>query len=183
MEIIKTEIEGLLIIKPRIFGDERGYFFESFNSQKFKDLVGFEGEFVQDNESLSEKGVLRGLHFQKPPMAQGKLVRVTQGSVLDVAVDLRENSDTYGRSISIELSGENKLMFWIPPGFAHGFVSLEDNTRFLYKCTNFYSPEHEETLMWNDADLDINWGVADPKISKKDEEGKVFCSFVTPFYI
>lgn len=181
MEIIKTPIEGLLIIKPRVFGDERGYFFESFNQQAFENAIGDKISFVQDNESLSQKGVLRGLHFQKPPHAQGKLVRVNAGSVLDVAVDLRKSSPTYGQQYSIELSAENKLMFWIPPGFAHGFAALEDNTKFLYKCTELYAPQSEGTIAWNDKDLGIDWKVTSPIVSEKDQNGEEFCNFVSPF--
>ena len=136
---------------------------------------------MQDNQSLSQKGVLRGLHFQNPPFAQGKLVRVIQGSVLDVAVDIRANSPTYGQHISVLLSGENKTIFWIPPGFAHGFVTLEDNTIFTYKCTGVYNKESEGALMWNDPGLNINWGVESPLVSEKDQEAASFKSFQSRF--
>ena len=181
MEIIKTPIEGLLVLKPKVFGDERGYFFESFNQKVFEQAIGYKINFVQDNESLSQKGVLRGLHFQKPPYAQGKLVRVNSGRVLDVAVDLRKESNTYGECFAIELSAENKLMFWIPPGFAHGFASLEDDTKFLYKCTELYAPLSEGTIAWNDKTLNIDWKLTSPIVSEKDQKGEEFCNFVTPF--
>lgn len=170
--ITSTDIEGLLIINPKKFLDERGFFYESFNIHIYKELIGSEFNFVQDNVSVSKKNVLRGLHFQHSPMAQGKLVSVLNGRVLDVAVDLRKDSITFGKHFKIELSSENGLQFWIPPGFAHGFVSLEENTVFNYKCTNYYSPEHEETLAWDDIDLSINWQINNPIISKKDLVGK-----------
>lgn len=178
---IDTEIEAVKIFEPRLFHDSRGYFFESFNQQHFEEAVGEEIRFVQDNESCSSKGVLRGLHFQTPPFAQGKLVRVAKGSVVDVAVDLRSSSPTYGKSVAVELSAENKRQLWIPPGFAHGFVALEDDTLFLYKCTAYYSPQHEDTLLYNDAQLNIDWKVADPVLSDKDLIGKAFSTFQTPF--
>ncbi len=139
MKVTETNLQGSFIIEPNVFKDKRGYFFESFNHQKFEDLTGIKINFVQDNESMSQKGVLRGLHFQRPPFAQGKLVRVMQGSVLDVAVDIRKSSPTYGEWVAVELTQHNKWMYWIPPGFAHGFVALEDNTVFFYKCTNVYN--------------------------------------------
>jgi len=142
MEIIKTPLDGLLVINPRIFGDDRGYFFESWSKQSFAE-VGLDLDFVQDNQSLSNKGVLRGLHFQNPPYEQGKLVRVIKGAVLDVALDIRKNSPTYGQHFSVELSEENKTLVWIPPGFAHGFATLKDNTIFSYKCTEVYNKESE----------------------------------------
>lgn len=157
MEIIQTEIKDLLIIKPHVFEDDRGYFFESYNQQKFLEH-GINANFVQDNESRSVKHVLRGLHFQKPPYSQGKLVRVMRGSVLDVAVDLRKSSATFGKWASIVLTAKNKWMYWIPEGFAHGFLTLEDNTVFFYKCTNIYNRESEGSLRWNDPDLNIDWG-------------------------
>lgn len=180
MEIIKTPLEGLLIIKPDVFEDERGYFFESFNHDKFLKL-GLDLKFLQDNESKSKKGVLRGLHFQAPPFTQGKLVRVMRGSVLDVAVDIRKNSPTYGKWESIVLSGQNKWMYWIPGGFAHGFVTLEDDTIFFYKCTNIYNKASEGSILWNDPDLNINWGIGDPVISDKDKLSPKFSDFTTPF--
>ena len=180
MEIIKTPIEGLLVIKPIIFEDDRGHFFESWSKESFKN-IGLDLDFVQDNQSLSQKGVLRGLHFQNPPFAQGKLVRVIKGSVIDVAVDIRKNSSTYGKHYSVELSEENKTAFWIPPGFAHGFVSLEDGTIFTYKCTEFYNKESEGALVWNDETLNINWGVDHPLVSDKDMMAGSFIDFESEF--
>jgi len=181
MEIVETGIKDLLIIKPKVFEDSRGYFFESYNRDKFIE-AGIEANFVQDNESRSMKNVLRGLHFQKPPFSQGKLVRVMHGSVLDVAVDLRKNSPTYGKWASIILSDKNKWMYWVPEGFAHGFLTLEDNTVFFYKCTNVYSKESEGSLLWNDADLQIDWGLTDsPILSDKDKISPDFRSFESPF--
>lgn len=176
-----TLIKGLIIIETRRFQDERGYFFESFNHQKFEEILGESIRFVQDNISISSKNVLRGLHFQNPPHAQGKLVSVLRGSVLDVAVDLRKDSETYGKYQSVVLSAENGLQFWIPPGFAHGFLSLEDDTIFSYKCTNYYHPECEESLIWNDSDLAIDWKIKNPIISSKDEIQNNFNTFVTKF--
>lgn len=180
MEIIKTSIEGLLVIKPDVFKDERGYFFESYNKERFA-KEGLDMTFVQDNESKSSKGVLRGLHFQKPPYAQGKLVRVVKGSVMDVAVDLRKDSPTYGKWESCILSEENKKMFWIPEGFAHGFLTLEDDTIFTYKCTNIYNKESEGSLRWDDADIHIEWNIDNPTLSEKDKVSPLFKDFVTPF--
>ena len=175
------DIEGLVVIEPRRFHDDRGYFFESFNEEKYTEMLGADVVFVQDNVSWSKKNVLRGLHFQLPPFAQGKLVSVLKGSVLDVAVDLRKDSKTYGQHAVLELSAENGLQFYIPPGFAHGFVSLEDETLFSYKCTNNYSPSHEGTLLWNDSKLGINWNCSTPLVSVKDEIGQLFDTFVSPF--
>ena len=180
MEIIKTSIEGLLIIKPDVFKDERGYFFESYNKERFA-KEGLTMDFVQDNESKSSKGVLRGPHFQKPPYAQGKLVRVVKGSVMDVAVDLRKDSPTYGKWESVVLSEDNKLQFWIPEGFAHGFVTLEDETVFNYKCTNIYNKESEGSLLWNDPDINIDWNIENPILSEKDKVSPLFKNFETPF--
>ena len=180
MKIIKTEIEGLLIIKPRVFEDERGCFFESWNKATFEN-AGLDINFVQDNQSLSSKGVVRGLHFQNPPFAQGKLVQVLKGSVLDVAVDIRENSASYGKHVSILLSGENKTILWIPPGFAHGFLTLENNTMFSYKCSGVYNKESEGSLMWNDTDLNIDWQIKNPIISEKDQNSELFTNFKTQF--
>ena len=180
MEFEKTTIEGLLIIKPRIFNDERGYFYESYNKTSFAEN-GLDIEFVQDNQSLSQKGVLRGLHFQAPPFEQGKLVRVIQGSVLDVAVDIRPHSPTYGQYVSVLLSGENKTQFWIPPGFAHGFLTLEDNTLFCYKCTGPYSKGSECAILWNDPQLNIDWNIEKPIVSTKDQEAELFERFTSPF--
>ena len=164
MKFEKTTIEGLFIIKPRIFRDERGYFYESYNQAIFE-----------------KNGVLRGLHFQAPPFQQGKLVRVIQGSVLDVAVDIRPHSSTYGKYESVLISGENKTQFWIPPGFAHGFVTLEDNTIFCYKCTGPYSKESEGAILWNDPQLNIDWNVNKPIVSSKDQEAELFKHFKSPF--
>lgn len=180
MEIVETGIPDLLIVKPVVFEDHRGYFFESYNKEKFLQK-GIDQNFVQDNESKSGKNVLRGLHFQKPPFAQGKLVRVMKGSVLDVAVDIRKMSPTYGKWASILLSESNKWMYWIPPGFAHGFVTLEDDTVFFYKCTNVYNKSAEGSIRWNDPDLNIDWGVTDPLLSDKDREAPLFRDFVSPF--
>lgn len=180
MEIKSTPIQDLYVIQPLVFRDNRGYFFESFNQKKFQEK-GVEYKFVQDNESKSQKGVLRGLHFQKPPFAQGKLVRVISGSVLDVAVDIRSKSPTYGKYFSIILSEENKTMLWIPQGFAHGFVTLEDNTIFSYKCTNFYNKESEGSILWSDSELAINWGIEEPTLSDKDKNAPIFKDLVSPF--
>ncbi|MBN2616346.1 MAG: dTDP-4-dehydrorhamnose 3,5-epimerase [Bacteroidales bacterium] len=180
MELVKTKIPGLLIIKPSVFEDHRGYFFESYNKEAFKQ-EGLYPQFVQDNESRSMKGVLRGLHFQKPPHAQGKLVRVIKGAVLDVAVDLRKSSPTYGQWEAVELNEKNKWMYWVPEGFAHGFVTLEDNTVFFYKCTNVYNKESEGSILWNDPDLDIEWNFNQPTLSEKDQQAPLFRDFVSPF--
>lgn len=180
MEIVETGIPDLLIVKPVVFEDHRGYFFESYNKEKFLQK-GIDQNFVQDNESKSAKNVLRGLHFQKPPFAQGKLVRVMKGAVLDVAVDIRKSSPTYGKWASIVLSESNKWMYWIPPGFAHGFVTLEDDTVFFYKCTNVYNKASEGSIRWNDPDLNIDWGVSNPVLSDKDREAPLFRDFVSPF--
>ena len=180
MELIKTSIDGLLIIKPDVFKDDRGYFYESYNKERFA-KAGLMIDFVQDNESKSSKGVLRGLHFQKPPFAQGKLVRVIKGSVMDVAVDLRKDSPTYGKWESVVLTEENKLQFWIPEGFAHGFVALEDNTIFNYKCTNVYNKESEGSILWNDPDININWNIDNPILSEKDKISPLFKNFESPF--
>lgn len=180
MEFEKTTIEDLLIIKPRVFSDERGYFYESYNKAVFK-KNGLDLNFIQDNQSLSQKGVLRGLHFQTPPFEQGKLVRVIQGSVLDVAVDIRTNSPTYGKYESVILSAENKTQFWIPPGFAHGFLTLEDDTIFCYKCTGPYSKESEGAILWNDPQLNIEWSMDTPLVSAKDKAAELFEHFKSPF--
>ena len=181
MVLTKSYIEGLYILDPLVFEDTRGVFFETFNLQNFKKKIGLEVEFVQDNESISKQNVLRGLHFQLPPFAQGKLVRVVSGKAIDIAVDLRKNSPTYGKHEIVELSSENKKQFWIPPGFAHGFVALEENTIFNYKCTNYYSPVSERTIQWNDPLLNIDWEVSEPIISEKDQKGLDFATFVTEF--
>lgn len=176
----ETHIAGLIIIKPRVFEDSRGFFFESYNKESYAKL-GLKVEFIQDNLSKSQKGVVRGLHFQKPPFEQGKLVQVIRGSVIDVAVDIRKNSKTFGQYIAIELSEQNKTQFYIPPGFAHGFSTLEDNTIFSYKCTNVYNKESEDSIFWNDDTLKIDWGVKNPIISEKDKLAKPFDQFKSPF--
>lgn len=181
MQISKTKIDGLLIFQPRVFSDDRGTFIESFSEKIVWEALGYEVHFVQDNQSISKKGVLRGLHFQNPPHAQGKLVRVTQGAVIDVAVDIRKSSPTYGQHVAIELSAENNTQFWIPPGFAHGFVALEENTAFVYKCTDYYFPDCEGALSWNDPDLNIDWGIKPSMVSEKDEKGAEFRNFVSRF--
>lgn len=180
MKIITTAISNLVLVQPDVFPDQRGYFFESYSKEKFRQL-GINADFVQDNESMSQRLVLRGLHFQKPPFAQGKLVRVVRGSVLDVAVDLRRNSKTYGKWESSVLSAENKLMMWIPEGFAHGFITLDDETIFQYKCTNYYDKESECGIIWNDPDLKIEWGVENPLVSAKDLQGISFRNLESPF--
>ena len=180
MVVEKTFIEGLLILKPKVFEDPRGYFFECFN-QKALEEAGLKETFVQDNQSLSQKGVLRGLHMQKPPHAQGKLVRVIKGAVLDVVVDIRKKSPTYGKYFAIELNEQNKTMFWVPAGFAHGFLTLQDNTIFHYKCTNYYNKESEDCVLWNDKDININWNIENPLLSEKDKVGTPLKDFVSPF--
>jgi dTDP-4-dehydrorhamnose 3,5-epimerase len=180
MEIIESKLKGVVVIKPKVFEDTRGYFFESYNQNAFK-KAGLDLNFVQDNQSLSQKGVLRGLHFQNNPYAQGKLVRVITGAVFDVAVDIRKNSPTYGQWFGQELTEKNKWMMYIPPGFAHGFLTLENNTIFSYKCTNFYSKESEGCLLWNDPEIGINWNVSDPLLSEKDLMGKRIRDFQSLF--
>ena len=174
MKLIETDIPGPLIIEPAVFGDDRGFFFESWNAAKFAAL-GFDLDFVQDNHSRSARGVLRGLHFQNPT-PQGKLVRVVSGRVWDVAVDIRRSSPHFGKWVGAELSAANKRMFWVPPGFAHGFVSLEDGTDFLYKCTALYEPAKERTLLWNDPAISIDWplGEIKPQLSGRDNCGTPF---------
>jgi dTDP-4-dehydrorhamnose 3,5-epimerase len=180
MDFLKNTIEGLLIIKPRVFEDERGHFYESYKKELFENN-GIPFEFIQDNQSLSQKDVLRGLHFQNPPFAQGKLIRVIRGSALDVAVDIRKNSPTYGKYSSIVLSEVNKLMYWVPSGFAHGFLTLEDNTILQYKCTALYNKESEGSLLWNDPNLKINWGINHPLLSDKDIVAPTFAGFNSMF--
>lgn len=180
MRIEDGPMEGLKIIHPDVFGDSRGYFFEAFNESKLKE-VGFDVYFKQDNISKSVKNVLRGLHFQNPPFAQGKLVQVLQGSVMDVAVDIRKSSTTYGQHFCIELNDKNNLLFYIPPGFAHGFITLEDDTLFSYKCTEVYTKNSEGSLIWNDPDLNIDWGVEHPIVSEKDLMAPNFSSFKSNF--
>jgi dTDP-4-dehydrorhamnose 3,5-epimerase len=180
MQFTPTLPEGLVIIQPTVYGDHRGYFFESYSEAEFK-TQGLDFDFVQDNQSMSHKGALRGLHFQEPPFAQGKLVRVITGSVLDVVVDIRKRSKTFGKSFSIKLSGENNTQLWIPQGFAHGFATLEDNTLFSYKCTNVYNKDSEGGILWNDPDLGIDWGVSNPILSEKDKMNPKLRDFTSPF--
>jgi dTDP-4-dehydrorhamnose 3,5-epimerase len=182
MKFIKTEIPDVYIIEPSVFGDERGYFLESFNLKKFEENI-CPIKFVQDNESKSSKGVLRGLHFQKPPFHQAKLVRCVEGSVLDVAVDIRKGSPTYGKHIAVELSGENKKQLFVPRGFAHGFLVLSETATFAYKVDNTYAPEFDAGIRWNDKELNIQWGMEDSEvmISEKDAELPFFLEFESPF--
>jgi len=173
MKAITTAIKDLLIIEPKVFGDDRGFFFESYNQRKFSELLSREVTFVQDNHSRSVKNVLRGLHYQIQ-YPQGKLVRVVQGTVLDVAVDIRKNSATFGKHQTVELSAENKRMLWIPEGFAHGFVVMSDTAEFLYKTTDYWYPEHERSLRWDDPELAIDWKLqTPPTLSGKDAQGKL----------
>tara|TARA_Y100001935_G_scaffold232652_1_gene214506 strand:+ start:245 stop:778 length:534 start_codon:yes stop_codon:yes gene_type:complete len=172
MKITKTKLEGCLIIEPKIYGDDRGFFLESYNEKKYKSIIGG-NKFVQDNHSRSSKGVLRGLHFQKNN-PQGKLVRVVSGKVFDVAVDIRNNSKTFGKWVGVLLSDENKKQFWVPEGFAHGFLVLSDYADFEYKCTSFYEASDEGSIIWNDPDLNIKWPIKDPVLSEKDKNAKRF---------
>jgi len=175
MNIIRTAIPDVLILEPKVFGDARGFFIESFNQQAFDEATGTHHQFVQDNHSRSAKGVLRGLHYQLPPHAQGKLVRVVQGAVFDVAVDIRKSSATFGQWVGVELSAENHRQLWVPPGFAHGFVVLSDTADFLYKTTDYYAPQYERCIAWNDPTLAIAWpdlGMR-PTLSAKDGAGKL----------
>ena len=179
MLAIKTAIPGVLIIEPKVFGDDRGFFFESFNAERFREVTGLNVEFVQDNHSKSQKNVLRGLHYQIAPKAQGKLVRVVHGAVFDVAVDIRKDSKTYGMWAGELLSAENKRQLWIPPGLAHGFLTLTETAEFLYKTTDYYSPEHERCIAWNDPDLAIDWQLTDePLLSAKDAAGVRFLNLL-----
>ena len=170
MNVIKTDLEGVLIIEPQVFGDERGFFLETFQAKRYAQEAGITQEFVQDNHSRSSYGVLRGLHFQKTK-PQGKLVRVVSGEVFDVAVDIRPGSPTYGQWAGTHLSAENKRQFWVPPGMAHGFVVLSETADFEYKCTDYYDPSDEACLLWNDPDIAINWPVDEPVLSAKDKLG------------
>ena len=182
MKFTKTKILDVIIIEPTLFRDNRGYFLESYNQKKFEEVVG-KTSFVQDNESKSSKGVLRGLHFQKPPYEQAKLVRCVEGEVLDVAVDIRKNSKTYGQHIAVLLSGENKRQLFVPRGFAHGFLVLSDTATFAYKVDNSYAPEFDAGIRWNDNELNIQWGMEDSEvmISAKDAELPFFLEFESPF--
>lgn len=178
MKATETKLAGVYLLEPSVFGDARGYFFESFNNKKFESLTGFLPHFVQDNQSKSSKGVLRGLHYQVTPKAQGKLVRVVKGAVFDVAVDIRPDSPTFGQWEGVELSEDNHLQLWIPPGLAHGFVTLTDEAIFQYKVTDYWSKDHEKCLKWNDPELNINWGFeGEPLVSPKDAEGQSFEGF------
>lgn len=174
MNVINTDIQGVVIVEPKVFGDHRGYFFESFSEKDFAEAVG-EVKFVQDNESKSSYGVLRGLHFQKPPHAQAKLVRVVKGRVLDVAVDLRKGSPTFGKHVAVELTEENHRQLFIPRGFAHGFAVLSDEAVFQYKCDNYYAPQSEGSVLWNDPDIGIEWGIPseDVMLSEKDRNAQL----------
>ena len=182
MNITKTNFKDLLIIQPNVISDDRGYFFEAFNEAQFRVQTGLNITFVQDNESMSSKGVLRGLHFQTPPKTQAKLVRVTKGAVLDVVVDLRMTQPTFGQYFKIVLSEENKTQLFVPEGFAHGFVVLEENSIFSYKCTNYYSKEHDRSMLWSDPALGIDWEVDNPMVSQKDSEAKGFEHFKDIFF-
>lgn len=174
MLAIKTTIPDLLIFEPKVFGDERGFFYESYNERDFRQATGTDSRFVQDNHSRSVRGVLRGLHYQIR-QTQGKLVRCARGEVFDVAVDLRKSSATFGKWVGVRLSAENKRQFWIPPGFAHGFLTLSETAEVLYKTTDYYAPEQERTILWNDSELAIDWPLTEaPKLSAKDQAGRAF---------
>lgn len=175
MNVTKTAIAEVMVIEPKVLRDHRGFFYESFNQQAFNDATGTNYQFVQDNHSKSSRGVLRGLHYQLSPKAQGKLVRVVQGKVWDVAVDIRKGSPTFGQWVGEELSAENYKQLWIPPGFAHGFITLSDTAEFLYKTTDYYDPELERSILWNDPELDISWPMFENiKISDKDKNAPLF---------
>jgi dTDP-4-dehydrorhamnose 3,5-epimerase len=178
MKVTPLYIPDVLLIEPEIFSDNRGFFFESFNQENFEKVIGKKINFVQDNHSKSIKGVLRGLHYQLPPKAQGKLVRVTQGEVFDVVVDLRQSSVSFGKWVGEILSAENKKQIWIPEGFAHGFLTLSDTAEFLYKTTNFYSLEHEHSIIWNDPNIGINWPDINIVLSAKDKVASTFLNSV-----
>ena len=175
MNVTRTAIPDVLILEPRVFGDDRGVFFESFNEKTFHDATGLDVHFVQDNHSQSAKGVLRGLHYQLPPSAQGKLVRVVAGEVFDLTVDIRKGSPTFGQWVGEVLTAENKKQLWIPEGFAHAFLVLSDTAEFLYKTTNYYSPECDRSILWDDKDLNIDWPLdAPPILSEKDKQANMF---------
>jgi len=180
IDITSYDIQGLITYKTKFFEDNRGLFAETYHKDKFNDLI-VDVMFSQDNQSISKKNVLRGLHFQNPPYEQGKLIRVVSGSILDVAVDLRKGSSTYGQHMKVKLSAENGLNFWIPAGFAHGFLSLEDNTLVNYKCTSLYNNNSEGSLRWNDPDLNIDWGIEKPITSEKDDLAPVFANYKSQF--
>ena len=175
MNIIDTAIPEVKVIEPKVFGDERGFFYESFNEQAWREATGVDAHFVQDNHSRSAKGVLRGLHYQLPPAAQGKLVRCVVGEVFDVAVDIRKSSPTFGQWVGFHLSAENKKQLWIPEGFAHGFLTISENAEFLYKTTAYYSSELERSILWNDKEVDVKWPISgEPIVSDKDRNAKKF---------
>lgn len=176
MHIVPSEIPDVLILEPRVFGDDRGFFFESYNEQVFCEKTGLDVRFVQDNHSKSVKNVLRGLHYQIQ-QAQGKLVRVVAGEIYDVAVDIRRSSPTFGQWTGVSLSADNKRQIWVPPGFAHGFVVVSDSAEVLYKTTDYYAPAHERSILWNDPDLGIHWKLdGEPILSKKDQAGALFAT-------
>jgi len=183
MNILKTEIEGVVVIEPQVFGDNRGYFFESYHFERYAEEIGLEHPFIQDNESRSRYGVVRGLHFQKPPYAQGKLIRVVSGEVLDVAVDLRRESKTFGKYVSFKLSGESHRQLYLPRGMAHGFAVLSDDVIFQYKCDNYYHPESEGSIAWNDPTVGVDWMVPLDKVilSEKDSHSPLLSEIVSPF--
>ena len=173
MNVIPTAIADVLILEPKVFGDERGFFYESFNARTFQELTGIDAKFVQDNHSKSARHVLRGLHYQIQ-QPQGKLVRVTAGAVFDVAVDVRKSSPTFGQWVGVELSAENKRQLWVPPGFAHGFTVLSESAEFLYKTTDYWAPQHERSILWNDPALGITWPIdGPPQLSGKDQQGSL----------
>lgn len=181
MEIVERQLNGVLLLKPRVFEDERGYFYESFNAETLK-KIGIYDLFIQDNQSLSGANVVRGLHFQAPPYAQAKLVRVINGAVIDVVVDIRKGSPTYGQHYAVRLDAKNKLMLYVPKGFAHGFTTLENNTLFFYKCTEYYNKQSEGGLLWNDTELGIDWGTDSPILSEKDKVNPTIRIFNSPFH-
>lgn len=181
MEALPTDIADVFILEPRVFGDDRGFFFESFQAERFAELTGFSGSFVQDNHSRSRRNVLRGLHLQLPPHPQGKLVRVIAGSILDVAVDIRPESPTFGQHVAVELTAENRRQLWVPPGLAHGFRVLSEDAEVLYKTSDVWAPELERSIRWDDADLGIDWGFAPGEeaiVSEKDEVALSFADFL-----
>ncbi|MDX7921487.1 dTDP-4-dehydrorhamnose 3,5-epimerase [Aeromonas media] len=177
MNVMRTAIPDVFILEPKVFGDERGFFFESFNHKLFEEVVGYPVTFVQDNHSRSSRGVLRGLHYQLPPHAQGKLVRCVEGEVFDVGVDIRKSSPTFGQWVGVYLSAENKRQLWIPEGFAHGFVTLSESADFLYKTTDYYHRESEGAISWNDPDINIEWPIADVLLSEKDQVAQTFSEY------
>ena len=182
MQVTRLDIEGLMVLEPRVFEDERGAFFESFNLARFREATGLDVDFVQDNHSISHKNVLRGLHYQAAPHAQGKLVRVVRGAAWDVAVDIRKGSTTYGKWAAVELTARNRKQFWIPAGFAHGFLALEDNTEFLYRTTAYWHGASERTIRWDDPTLRVEWPLEGaPTLSEKDKAGPV--SVADPKYL